>query len=55
MTSDRPYRPAMTRDSVLEFINDASGRAYDPDIVDAFVGLDPVMTGPALKGASRAH
>jgi putative nucleotidyltransferase with HDIG domain len=55
MTSDRPYRPAMTRDSVLEFINDASGRAYDPDIVDAFVGLDPVMTGPALKGVSTAH
>jgi len=43
MTSDRPYRTAMARERVLEVISDAAGSAYDPDIVDAFVDLDPVI------------
>jgi HD-GYP domain-containing protein (c-di-GMP phosphodiesterase class II) len=43
MTSDRPYRTAMGRERVLEVISDAAGSAYDPDIVDAFVDLDPLI------------
>jgi putative nucleotidyltransferase with HDIG domain len=55
MTSDRPYRTAMSRERVLEVICDAAGSAYDPDIVDAFVDLDPVidLTGAAGVPTTR--
>jgi response regulator RpfG family c-di-GMP phosphodiesterase len=57
MTSNRPYRQAMASDRVLEVISDAAGRAYDPDIVDAFVGLDGLvdLTEPAAPAPSTAH
>jgi HD-GYP domain-containing protein (c-di-GMP phosphodiesterase class II) len=55
MTSDRPYRTAMVRERVLEVIRDASGSAYDPDIVDAFVDLDPVIDLTDAAAAPSTH
>lgn len=37
LTSDRPYRPAMTTDEALEIIKERQGALYDPIVVGAFV------------------
>ena len=37
LTTNRPYRAPMARSEVIEFFRRESGRAYDPDVVDAFV------------------
>ena len=37
MTSDRPYRPAVTWDEAVEEIVAQSGRQFDPDVVQAFL------------------
>ena len=37
LTHDRPYRQAVTPDSVCELLRDERGRAFDPTIVDHFL------------------
>ena len=37
LTSDRPYRPAMTVEQALEIITDRAGTMYDPLVVNALV------------------
>ena len=39
MTSDRPYRRAMSETYALEQIHDGTGSQFDPDIVTAFLDL----------------
>ena len=39
MTSDRPYRPAMGDEEAIHIILGERGKAFDPDIVDVFLGL----------------
>ncbi|MGH2734452.1 MAG: HD-GYP domain-containing protein, partial [Actinomycetota bacterium] len=39
MTSNRPYRDAMTEDEAIAVIESERGRAFDPDIVDVFMSL----------------
>jgi len=39
MTSERPYRPAMSDDRTIHVILDERGNAFDPEIVDVFLGL----------------
>jgi response regulator RpfG family c-di-GMP phosphodiesterase len=39
ITSDRPYRPALSREVALGEIMEGAGRTFDPDVVDLFVGL----------------
>ncbi len=36
LTSNRPYRPAWTREKALEHIQNESGKHFEPDIVDMF-------------------
>jgi len=36
MTTDRPYRRALTFDALLAELNAQSGRQFDPQLVDAF-------------------
>lgn len=36
LTNDRPYRSALTQQQALAFIKEQSGKAFDPDIVEAF-------------------
>ena len=38
MTSDRPYRPALSVDEALSIVAAQSGGAFDPAIVEAFLG-----------------
>jgi HD-GYP domain-containing protein (c-di-GMP phosphodiesterase class II) len=39
LTSDRPYRPALPRDTVLAYLAEEAGRTLDPDIVAALLRL----------------
>lgn len=36
MTSDRPYRKAVSTDTAIEHINSGAGTQFDPKVVDAF-------------------
>lgn len=36
LVSDRPYKPAWTREAALEFIISQGGRQFDPDLVEIF-------------------
>jgi putative nucleotidyltransferase with HDIG domain len=40
LTSDRPYRPAWTRDRALAFIREQAGDHFDPSVVEAFMQMD---------------
>ena len=42
MTSDRPYKDAIDPEWALEEIAACSGTQFEPAIVDAFLGLDPI-------------
>lgn len=37
LTSDRPYRPAMTAEDALEILAQRRGKMYDPLVVDTFI------------------
>jgi HD-GYP domain-containing protein (c-di-GMP phosphodiesterase class II) len=37
LTTDRPYRPAYTKEEALEIIKGMSGRELDPRVVEAFL------------------
>jgi PAS domain S-box-containing protein len=39
LTSDRPYRPAWSREKALEYIRDQSGKHFDPQVVEVFLKL----------------
>ncbi|HEX9121981.1 MAG TPA: HD domain-containing phosphohydrolase [Actinomycetota bacterium] len=39
MTSDRPYRAALSADRALQEIQEGAGSQFDPDVVQVFVGM----------------
>ena len=39
MTSDRPYRMALTKDEAIREIELCSGYQFDPDIAELFIKL----------------
>jgi hypothetical protein len=39
LTSDRPYRRAMTSEAAVAILLDRKGKMYDPDVVDAFIRI----------------
>jgi putative two-component system response regulator len=43
MTSNRPYRRAMTWEAAQTEVVGQSGRQFDPEIVDAFVEIEPQL------------
>ncbi len=56
MTSDRPYREAMTHaDAVAELVGNA-GSQFDPEVVETLVGIlyGRGQAGPAAKQASSS-
>jgi putative nucleotidyltransferase with HDIG domain len=63
LTSDRPYRPAMTDEEALGVLISRRGTMYDPLVVDTFVkvyktlntgGEEPILSEEALQQISRA-
>ena len=55
LTSDRPYRGAMTDEQALEIIRERRGKMYDPVIVDTFErvcrDIGPLTATPQLQKA----
>ena len=48
LTSDRPYRRAMTDEAALDILRERRGRMYDPTVVDTFIKVYrdiPVVVG----------
>lgn len=39
LTSDRPYRKAWSKDKTLEYINEQSGKHFDPKVTEEFIKL----------------
>jgi HD-GYP domain-containing protein (c-di-GMP phosphodiesterase class II) len=39
VTSDRPYRPAWSKEDAIEHIRDGSGTHFDPIVVEAFLDM----------------
>ena len=53
LTSERPYRPALSQDGGDPHARDEAGKAFDPAIVARFTALVPVLTPPANDGFAR--
>src|SRR5688500_4251318 len=55
LTSDRPYRAAMTDDQALEIIRARRGNFYDPTVVDTFErvcrDIGPMLVKPQMQKA----
>lgn len=48
LCSDRPYRPAWPASRALQHIRNESGRHFDPQVVDAFMGLIDCSTETSI-------
>jgi HD-GYP domain-containing protein (c-di-GMP phosphodiesterase class II) len=55
MRSDRPYRAALTQDRACEYIFSASGKHFDPFVVDAFFDMLSQLPckGPLERNLSK--
>ena len=54
LTSDRPYRRALSQGSAIAMIHQRRGTMYDPAIVDAFLRIvQRLRSGPERDRASR--
>jgi putative nucleotidyltransferase with HDIG domain len=49
LTSDRPYRRALSREQALAIIIGGRGTMYDPGVVDAFVAVCDAVAAEALE------
>lgn len=48
LTSDRPYRPAWSPETTLEYLRENSGSHFDPKVVDAFLNhFDELVQSPS--------
>ena len=63
LTSDRPYRPALSDEDAMKIVVERRARMYDPDVVDMFVRVyralaaeatEPVAHQEALTKIGRA-
>ena len=63
LTSDRPYRPALSDAEAMKIVLDRRGKMYDPDVVDTFVRvykeialevMEPVAHQEALTKIGRS-
>jgi diguanylate cyclase (GGDEF)-like protein/putative nucleotidyltransferase with HDIG domain len=53
LTSERAYRPAVSRDAALGVLHEQAGKAFDPVIVSQFIQLAPLLTPPSEDGSLR--
>ena len=52
MTSDRTYRQALPLEVVLKEIRDCAGSQFDPNVVDAFLGMDSAALVAEVREAA---
>ena len=51
LTSDRPYRPAWTKENTLEYLRAQSGKHFDPQVLEKFMEiLEKKKGSPILHG-----
>ncbi len=43
LTSDRPYRAAMTSEAAFDILRERSGKMYDPHVVARFIAVQPLI------------
>jgi putative nucleotidyltransferase with HDIG domain len=56
LTSDRPYRRALSHGCALAMIHERRGTMYDPTVTDAFMRIvQRLRTAPVRDGAGRAQ
>ena len=53
MKSARPYRPALSKEIVLEHILEGAGSAFDPELVEPFHDL--ITSGWTFDSPGRAN
>jgi diguanylate cyclase (GGDEF)-like protein/putative nucleotidyltransferase with HDIG domain len=53
LTSERPYRPAVSQEAAVRMIEAEAGKAFDPAIVAGFTELLPMLTPPRNDGFLR--
>ncbi|HEX2340776.1 MAG TPA: HD domain-containing phosphohydrolase [Vicinamibacterales bacterium] len=53
LTSERPYRPAVSSDAALGVLHDQAGKAFDPAIVAQFIQLAPYLTPPSDRSSRK--
>ena len=53
MTTDRPYRDAMTREAALEELHRWAGRQFDPEVVSVFAALIEANTDDVRIAAAE--
>jgi putative nucleotidyltransferase with HDIG domain len=55
VTSDRPYRAALSVQTAFDILRARRGTMYDPEVVDAFIALQPsIAIDPEPAGSSRS-
>jgi len=54
LTSDRPYRPALSDDEALEIIESRKGKMYDPVVADAFVTVHLEISATVTETTRQA-
>lgn len=45
LTNDRPYRKAWTEEAAVEYLRSQKGKKFDPEIVEAFLGMVEIRGG----------
>jgi diguanylate cyclase (GGDEF)-like protein/putative nucleotidyltransferase with HDIG domain len=53
LTSDRPYRPAISKDDAIRILEAEAGKAFDPAVVARFAEVIPMLTPPRSDGFLR--
>jgi putative two-component system response regulator len=53
LISKRVYKPPMPHEKAVEIISEGKGKHFDPDVVDAFLEIEPVFRNIALTYADH--
>jgi len=55
LTSDRPYRPALSTDEAFGILRERRGTMYDPLVVDTFIEVFPEISPAAVQAGQQAR
>jgi putative nucleotidyltransferase with HDIG domain len=55
LTSDRPYRPRLSKAEAFQILKERSGSVYDPLVVETFIGAFDEIAPAAIKAGQLAR
>ena len=55
LTSDRPYRSAMSAEQAFDILRERSGKMYDPRVVETFIAIQPLIAPDDAETSARQH